>query len=44
VVLNYLRAGNPTPAGFSAARAEYQKRVAELTARLKRTCTSATHM
>jgi regulator of RNase E activity RraA len=37
VVLNYLRAGNPTPAGFSAARAEYQKRVAELTARLKRT-------
>lgn len=35
VVLNYLRAGNPTPAGFSAARAEYQKRVTELTARLK---------
>jgi regulator of RNase E activity RraA len=35
VVLDYLRAGNPTPEGFAAARAECQRRLKELAARLK---------
>lgn len=35
VVLNYLRAGDATPDGFSAARGECHRRLKELSARLK---------
>jgi regulator of RNase E activity RraA len=35
VVLDYLRAGGATPDGFAAARAECQRRLKELAARLK---------
>jgi 4-hydroxy-4-methyl-2-oxoglutarate aldolase len=35
VVLDYLRAGGVTPDGFAAARAECQRRIQELSARLK---------
>ena len=35
VVLNYLKAGDVTPDGFSAARSGCQKRIAELAAKLK---------
>jgi regulator of RNase E activity RraA len=35
VVLDYLRAGGVTPDGFAAARAECQRRIKELSARLK---------
>lgn len=35
VVLEYLKAGHVTPAGYATARTEYQRRIAELTKRLK---------
>ena len=35
VVLEYLRAGRVTPAGYAAARSEYQRRIRELAERLK---------
>jgi regulator of RNase E activity RraA len=35
VVLDYLRKGNVTPDGYAAARAECQRRIKELSARLK---------
>jgi regulator of RNase E activity RraA len=35
VVMNYLRSGAPTPAGFTATRSEYQARVRSLTARIQ---------
>jgi regulator of RNase E activity RraA len=37
VVLDYLKGGNPTPDGYSAARAECHRRMTELSARLKST-------
>jgi 4-hydroxy-4-methyl-2-oxoglutarate aldolase len=36
VVLDYLKAGNPTPAGYAAARNECQKRIGDLAKRLKK--------
>ena len=35
VVLDYLKAGNVTPAGYAAARSECQRRISELAKRLK---------
>lgn len=35
VVLNFLKAGNPTPEGFSAARTQCHRQIQELSARLK---------
>lgn len=35
VVLEYLRAGRVTPAGYAATRSEYQRRIRELAERLK---------
>lgn len=35
VVLNYLKAGNATPEGFTAARVECHRQIQELSARLK---------
>jgi 4-hydroxy-4-methyl-2-oxoglutarate aldolase len=35
VVIEYLKAGNPTPAGYAAARNECHRRICELTKRVK---------